>query len=64
MTSAAEYRRAIRAKCRDCSGSVSQAKKCRVPDCPLRGLAGWPERTPKKEKRAEGVQMTIKIKVY
>lgn len=62
--SAPELLRAIKANCRRCSGSLSQAKACRITDCPLWPVTGWHEETPKKEKRAEGVQMTIKIKVY
>lgn len=55
---------AIKAKCMECcGGSRSAAQACRN-DCPLMGVTDMQQpRKPKKEKRAEGVQMRITIEV-
>ena len=64
MKTAEEYRRAVKAKCKECSGSLSQAKACRLSACPLWAVCGWHEEAPKPVKRTQGVQLTIKIKTY
>lgn len=61
---AADYLRAIREHCRDwCSGgSLSQAKKCNLRECPLWAANGWHDELTKAEKKRDGLQMVIPLR--
>lgn len=61
-----DYIRAIKAKCRSCSGgSLSAAKACGIRECDLWPMTDWHrERTPMTVKRAQGEQLTIKVNVH
>lgn len=65
MSREAELIRRIKAKCLECSGTRRQAKDCACRSCPLWAVTDLQQpREPRTVKRAEGVQLTIKIKVH
>ena len=55
----------LKAYCIECSGSKTQAKNCPVKNCKLwQLLPDWhKERTRKREKTCDGVQITIQMYV-
>ncbi len=65
MRREAELISAIKAKCVECSGNRSQAKACRIRSCPLYAVTDLQQpRRPRKEKKATGEQLRIKITIY
>ena len=57
--------RAIKDKCMECSGSRAQAKACRLRSCPLWAVTDLQQpRISRAEKRREGVQIALKVKIY